>query len=221
MASWTATCAALASLIVCSFVALDSVRSSVSLAIAASSSFTAAVRSAISWVNSAIVAVKSSISDSNSLTSAVFLSRVCLFVVNSVSHQPLCSVSEVASSINFTIRSLIIFFTFVNGLASALKAIADNKRLPVLRACSLRKDATFCCRGFMVLLLNCDNACILVLSVWSNVGRYFSPDPATAWLEMISIALDIASSSPARSSCRLSKSVFFCVQRATVSSKYF
>mmetsp|Transcript_96226 Transcript_96226/g.254123 ORF Transcript_96226/g.254123 Transcript_96226/m.254123 type:complete len:289 (+) Transcript_96226:663-1529(+) len=61
----------------------------------------------------------SSISACRVSTAAVFSLRVCSLVDSSVSHQPLCSASALASSIRRTIRSLISFLTFAKGSSAS------------------------------------------------------------------------------------------------------
>mmetsp|Transcript_24087 Transcript_24087/g.66452 ORF Transcript_24087/g.66452 Transcript_24087/m.66452 type:complete len:243 (-) Transcript_24087:903-1631(-) len=221
MACWTAICASLASWMVCSLVCFDAVRSAVAFAMASSSSFMAAARSARSWVSRAIFAVRSSISAVKELTSSVFLSRVCLFVASSVSHQPLCSTSAVASSISWTMRSLMSFLTFLKGSAATRCETWESKRLPLRRARSARKAAMRSCRGFCWPPWSCARAERGRAPDCSIVGKCFSPAPATVELEMISMAFCSVAISSARSSCRLSKSLVFWVQSASASARYF
>mmetsp|Transcript_70135 Transcript_70135/g.159191 ORF Transcript_70135/g.159191 Transcript_70135/m.159191 type:complete len:247 (-) Transcript_70135:1012-1752(-) len=147
MACWTATCASLASLMVCSLAALDARRSLVAEAMASPSSWTPFARSAKSWVSCMISAVRSSICEERELTSAVFASRVTLLVLSSVSHQPLCSTSAVPSSISCEIRSLMSFFTLVKGFEATCTAKAERAVLPALEAASRSTVMAFSCRA--------------------------------------------------------------------------
>mmetsp|Transcript_21985 Transcript_21985/g.60078 ORF Transcript_21985/g.60078 Transcript_21985/m.60078 type:complete len:278 (-) Transcript_21985:708-1541(-) len=187
----------------------------------ASSSFTPAARSAMSWVSCAIWAVRSSISVVSALTSSVFLSLVCLFVVSSVSHQPLCSVSAVASSISWTMRSLMSFFTFPKGSAATRCETCESSRLPLRRARSARKEAMRSWRGSCCAVCSCARAVPPRARAWRREGRYFSPAPATDELEMISIAFSSVWISSARSACRLLKSSAFWPHSAVAPSRYF
>mmetsp|Transcript_126648 Transcript_126648/g.343815 ORF Transcript_126648/g.343815 Transcript_126648/m.343815 type:complete len:292 (+) Transcript_126648:662-1537(+) len=185
---------------------------------APSSSATAEESSAISSPSFATEAVSSSSSACSSSTACVFSFRVCSFVESSVSHQPLCSASSFASSIRRTMRSLIIFFTFLNGSSCARAAIWDSTRLPVCSARSCRYAAARPCASGT----DSDrSAASEEAFVWSRAGRCFSALPCTAPLEMISMACAKASSSSARSVCRDSKSEAFCAQMAVRSSRYF
>mmetsp|Transcript_50625 Transcript_50625/g.141774 ORF Transcript_50625/g.141774 Transcript_50625/m.141774 type:complete len:243 (+) Transcript_50625:889-1617(+) len=190
---------------------------------ASSNSLTAAVRSAMSCVSWAIVAVKSSISALSWLTSWVLAARVNLFATNSASHQPLCSVSDVPSSISFEIKSLMSFFTFLNGSLAARNAASESKRLPVRWARPARNAAARSRKGLCASLESCiaiagfaERHCLS----WSSVGKCVSPAPATVLLEMTSMALSNAPISSARSLWRLLKSAAFCSQSAVMSSKY-
>merc|ERR1719329_1379419 len=134
----------------------------------------------MSCVSCEIVAVKSSISLDNKFTSSVFLSRVCLFVVISVSHQPLCSVSSVASWTNLLIKSLIIFLTLTKGSDATCSDTCDRRGLPVRRARSAKKSAIRLCNGLWSLLLrNCAKDS-LPLWVCNIAGRCLPQEPLLA-----------------------------------------
>mmetsp|Transcript_147169 Transcript_147169/g.260145 ORF Transcript_147169/g.260145 Transcript_147169/m.260145 type:complete len:202 (-) Transcript_147169:827-1432(-) len=154
---------------------------------------------------------------------AVLLSRDILLVDSSVSHHPLSSVSAVASSSNFQMSSWIIFLTLVKGSPAATCCCKSAKtRLPLILARSLRKASIFARRaGLRSPLRSCAKTVPCCVLVCASAGKYLSPAPDTASLEMISIALLMASISSARSFCRLSKSAVLTSQRAVVSAKYF
>mmetsp|Transcript_52197 Transcript_52197/g.114184 ORF Transcript_52197/g.114184 Transcript_52197/m.114184 type:complete len:266 (+) Transcript_52197:667-1464(+) len=201
---------------VSSFVAFSVVRSSVASDMAASSSATALLSSEMSSVSLAIDASSWSISAWRVSTASVFSLRVCSFVESSVSHQPLCSASSLASSMRRTMRSLIIFFTLVKGSAATRCEARARTRLLSCVARPSRKAAMRACRGLWLELRSCARAVAC-----TSAGRCLSPEPATASLDMMSMALLTASSSSARSFWRLSKSADFWAQRALVSSRYF
>mmetsp|Transcript_17334 Transcript_17334/g.49266 ORF Transcript_17334/g.49266 Transcript_17334/m.49266 type:complete len:210 (+) Transcript_17334:559-1188(+) len=206
MACSTATCAALASAIVCSFFSFACALSAVASAMAASSSLIAAVRSSMSCVSFAIVEVKSSFCAVKSSTASVFWSRVCLFAVSSVSHQPLCSISAVDSCMSFDMRSLIIRFTLTNGSAATCCAARASTLLSHDFARSAKNAATLDWSKDSIAwapLRSCaiDVACTCI--IW---GKCFSPEPATLSLDNMSIACAMASSSSDLSFWRLSKS---------------
>mmetsp|Transcript_52445 Transcript_52445/g.135338 ORF Transcript_52445/g.135338 Transcript_52445/m.135338 type:complete len:226 (-) Transcript_52445:830-1507(-) len=189
---------------------------------AASSSVTPVVRSCMSCVSFAIVALRSSVSAVSRWISSAFASRVCLFVVSSVSHQPLCSVSAADSCMSFEIRSLIILFTLSKGSLATCWAMSSSVRLLQVRARPLRNDAMRAWSGLWLLLLL--RSCISATPLWRTCsidGRYFSPAPATLSLERISTASLMDASSSARSFWRLSKSLSFVWQSAVMSSRYF
>mmetsp|Transcript_139362 Transcript_139362/g.353417 ORF Transcript_139362/g.353417 Transcript_139362/m.353417 type:complete len:295 (+) Transcript_139362:693-1577(+) len=207
---------------VCMFLAFSSCRSLVASAMAASKAATAFVSSSMSSANFAIDACSSSISACKVSTASVFSFRVCSLVDSSVSHQPLCSASSFASSMRRTMRSLIIFFTFRNGSSETRTAKAESTRLPNCLPRLLRYCAT---RAWFWLYVSArsmasaepsppDNCC-------AKAGKCVSAWPLTEELEMISMALLMASISSARSCCRDSKSVAFCSQVAVKSSRYF
>mmetsp|Transcript_123555 Transcript_123555/g.331875 ORF Transcript_123555/g.331875 Transcript_123555/m.331875 type:complete len:358 (+) Transcript_123555:652-1725(+) len=218
VAARTAPCAALASWMVASFFALSAPRSSSASFMAACSSETSCASCSMRREPSATVASPSSILAVRPSMSSWSLLRVFLLVPSSVSHQPLCSASSFASSIRRTMRSLIIFFTFLNGSSCARAAIWDSTRLPVCSARSCRYAAARPCASGT----DSDrSAASEEAFVWSRAGRCFSALPCTAPLEMISMACAKASSSSARSVCRDSKSEAFCAQMAVRSSRYF
>mmetsp|Transcript_131520 Transcript_131520/g.228624 ORF Transcript_131520/g.228624 Transcript_131520/m.228624 type:complete len:240 (-) Transcript_131520:647-1366(-) len=154
---------------------------------------------------------------------AVLLSRDILLVDSSVSHHPLSSVSAVASSSNFQMSSWIIFLTLVNGSpAATCCSKSANIRLPLILARSVRKAVIFARKaGLRSPLRSCANAVPTRAFVCTSAGKYFSPAPATASLEIISIALLMVSISSARNFCRLSKSAVLTSHRAVVSARYF
>mmetsp|Transcript_96733 Transcript_96733/g.224239 ORF Transcript_96733/g.224239 Transcript_96733/m.224239 type:complete len:206 (-) Transcript_96733:289-906(-) len=163
-------------------------------------------------------AIRSSISAVSMFTSSVFLSRVCLLVVSSVSHQPLCSASSLASSMRRTSRSLIIFLTLRKGSSATRPANAESTRLLNCRALNAKYSAAFAWAPFWRSERRAASA---VAFFCTMDGKYFSAFPDTAALERISIALAIATSSSARSCCRDSKSAAFCSQVAVRSARYF
>mmetsp|Transcript_126635 Transcript_126635/g.343772 ORF Transcript_126635/g.343772 Transcript_126635/m.343772 type:complete len:226 (-) Transcript_126635:1064-1741(-) len=219
MACCTASCASFASAMAFSFSAFDAARSSVAVAKAAWSSATELVSSATRWLRSAMVASSCSFCAVSWLTSSDLDSRVCLLLASSASHQPLCSVSAVASSMSLTMRSLISFLTFTKGSAAARSAAMASTWLPVARARADRNaTACCCCCGLARSLRSAASA--LRPDSCAREGRCFSPAPATVPLEMISIAFATASSSSWRSVCLDSKSACFTLQRASVSSRY-
>mmetsp|Transcript_52442 Transcript_52442/g.135329 ORF Transcript_52442/g.135329 Transcript_52442/m.135329 type:complete len:222 (-) Transcript_52442:830-1495(-) len=185
---------------------------------AASSSVTPVVRSCMSCVSFAIVALRSSVSAVSRWISSAFASRVCLFVVSSVSHQPLCSVSAVDSSMSVEMRSLIIFFTLVKGSAATRCEASASTWLFRCCARSDRNWAMRACRGLCWPELR---SCARATPRCTSVGRCFSPEPRTESLDMISTASLMVASSSSRSFWRLSKSAVFCVHSAAVSSRYF
>mmetsp|Transcript_94466 Transcript_94466/g.262844 ORF Transcript_94466/g.262844 Transcript_94466/m.262844 type:complete len:256 (-) Transcript_94466:488-1255(-) len=198
-------------------VAFSSCLLSVALAMALSSSATAPESSAISSVSFAIEASSSSISACRVSTASVFSFRVCSFVASSVSHQPLCSASSLASSISRTRRSLIIFLTLTKGSSAMRPAAAESTRLSSVRARPSRKRAARSCAPLCIS----DRSAASEEPPWSRVGRYFPALPETSSLEMISMALVMAASSSARRACRDSKSVAFFSHVAVRSLRYF
>mmetsp|Transcript_18302 Transcript_18302/g.48279 ORF Transcript_18302/g.48279 Transcript_18302/m.48279 type:complete len:225 (+) Transcript_18302:583-1257(+) len=209
MACWTAAMAALASATVCSFLSLAAARSAAEVAIALVRSAREAASSDTFCPSSAISAVRSSTAALSLLTSSVLASLLTLFAPTSASHQPLCSVSAVASSINLTIRSLTIFLTFSKGSAATRSATSERSLLPVLRARSARNCARLSCSGVPRRPpCSCARAARGVCSsaAAETAPKCFSPAPSTASPEMTSTALRIASSSSARSFCRAAKS---------------
>mmetsp|Transcript_73418 Transcript_73418/g.212474 ORF Transcript_73418/g.212474 Transcript_73418/m.212474 type:complete len:237 (-) Transcript_73418:884-1594(-) len=221
MAFSTAVCAALASAMAATFFSFAAARSLVASAMAASSSAIAATRSSMSWVSLAMRAVCASFCAVSSSTASAFCSRVCLFVVSSVSHQPLCSVSAVASCMRFEMRSLIMRFTFSKGSAATLCEAVASTRLFHNFARPARKAAACSCAKAWRLAVpeRSDNSAEPLAA--RRLGKCFSPEPFTVSLCMMSMAWPMAASSPARSSWRASKSVVFCAQSAFVSSRYF
>mmetsp|Transcript_136230 Transcript_136230/g.423335 ORF Transcript_136230/g.423335 Transcript_136230/m.423335 type:complete len:231 (-) Transcript_136230:886-1578(-) len=205
---------------VCSLASLDASRSAVALAMFASSSLTALARSEMSWVSCAICAVRSSALALRALASALRCSRVCLFVTSSVSHQPLCSVSAVASSMSCTMRSLMSFLTLPKGSAATRCETCESSRLPLRRARSARKEAMRSCSGLCWPCCSCAKAEWPCARAWTNDGRFFSPAPATEELEMISIAFSSVVISSALRAWRLLKSSAFWLQSVVASPRY-
>mmetsp|Transcript_55329 Transcript_55329/g.91530 ORF Transcript_55329/g.91530 Transcript_55329/m.91530 type:complete len:291 (+) Transcript_55329:713-1585(+) len=187
---------------------------------AASRAATAAVSSAMSAAHFAIEAVSSSISALSCSTAAVFSARVLALVAISVSHQPLCSASSFASSMSFTMRSLIIFFTFWNGSSEMRAATCESKRLLSALACLCRKVATRAWASVALTARSMARADVFLPACCSMLGKYVSAAPDTELLAMIEIAFSIASNSSARNSCRDSKSDVFCAQVASKSALY-
>mmetsp|Transcript_57765 Transcript_57765/g.146580 ORF Transcript_57765/g.146580 Transcript_57765/m.146580 type:complete len:264 (-) Transcript_57765:828-1619(-) len=209
---------------VCVFFAFSSWRSLVASAIAASRAATAFVSSSISSANFAMDASSSSLSACSISTASVFSLRVCSFVESSVSHQPLCSVSSLASSIKRTIKSWIIFFTFTKGSdpADTRSASAANTRL-LSASALLFKSSAMRFREALVASARSETSAGVPSkspSCERADGKCFSALPFTAPLEMISMALLIASNSSARNCCLAAKSLPFCSQVATKSSRY-
>mmetsp|Transcript_5285 Transcript_5285/g.9710 ORF Transcript_5285/g.9710 Transcript_5285/m.9710 type:complete len:207 (-) Transcript_5285:873-1493(-) len=174
--------------------------------------------SSMSSVSFAIDAVNSSISAVNVSICFVFSSRVCSLVVSSVSHQPLCSASSLASSISLIIRSLIIFFTLTNGSSATREAKASNRRLLMRWACFWRNFATRIC----VFVAETDRNCASTGPCFfcSRLGRYLSALPATEALLMTSMALVIVTISSARNFWRDAKADAFSEQVAVRSARY-
>mmetsp|Transcript_18835 Transcript_18835/g.65654 ORF Transcript_18835/g.65654 Transcript_18835/m.65654 type:complete len:203 (+) Transcript_18835:181-789(+) len=201
---------------VCVFFAFSSCLNFVASAMAASSSATALVSAAMSSVSFAMDASSWSISACRVSTASVFSLRVCSFVDSSVSHQPLCSASSLASSMRRTMRSLSIFLTFSKGSFDTRTAKAESTRLfnSSLRLC--KNSATRTCAVCWVVARKLTKA---VAPSCASDGRCFSALPATAPLEMISMALLMASNSSVRSCWRDSKSLAFCSQVAVRSSR--
>mmetsp|Transcript_20131 Transcript_20131/g.52613 ORF Transcript_20131/g.52613 Transcript_20131/m.52613 type:complete len:203 (-) Transcript_20131:181-789(-) len=201
---------------VCVFLAFSSSRNEVALETASSSSATSLESSATSSVSLAMEEVSSSISARNVSTESVFSLRVCSFVASSLSHQPLCSASSLASSMRRTMRSLSIFLTFSKGSFDTRTAKAESTRLfnSSLRLC--KNSATRTCAVCWVVARKLTKA---VAPSCASDGRCFSALPATAPLEMISMALLMASNSSVRSCWRDSKSLAFCSQVAVRSSR--
>mmetsp|Transcript_47025 Transcript_47025/g.135941 ORF Transcript_47025/g.135941 Transcript_47025/m.135941 type:complete len:223 (-) Transcript_47025:813-1481(-) len=187
-------------------------------------SATACVSSATSSVSFAMEASSSSTSACSVSTASVFSLRVCSFVASSVSHQPLCSASSLASSMRRTRRSLIIFFTLANGSSPTWAARDESTRLSSCWALLWRYRAAFAC-AWPGPICSERNAArdrpFAPEAFCTSVGRYFSACPETAALERISMALPMATSSSARSCCRDSKSDAFCWQVAVRSPWYF
>mmetsp|Transcript_18305 Transcript_18305/g.48295 ORF Transcript_18305/g.48295 Transcript_18305/m.48295 type:complete len:213 (+) Transcript_18305:879-1517(+) len=124
---------------------------------------------------------------------------------------------------SLTIRSLMSFFTLVNGSTATLSETIISSLLPLLCARSARKSAMRFCSGaaWSWSLRSCARAVPLgPLRSCSADGKCLSPAPATALPDMISIALFMASSSLLRSFCLLSKSVFLSLHSASVSKRY-
>mmetsp|Transcript_18324 Transcript_18324/g.48368 ORF Transcript_18324/g.48368 Transcript_18324/m.48368 type:complete len:267 (-) Transcript_18324:835-1635(-) len=218
-ASATAVWASLASLMVARFVAFSSWRSSVALVMALSSASMASARSSMSCASCCIEDSSPSISAWSVSTAEVFSSRVCLLVVSSVSHQPLCSASSFASSIRRTMRSLIIFFTFENGSSATRTASAESIRLLSCAERLRRNSATFSCTGLRPSDLRLTKALALFAPCWANDCALpsFCNFPSLS----ISIALDTASISSARNCWRDSKSADFWEQVDVSSVRYF
>mmetsp|Transcript_112508 Transcript_112508/g.206474 ORF Transcript_112508/g.206474 Transcript_112508/m.206474 type:complete len:200 (+) Transcript_112508:694-1293(+) len=171
--------------------------------------------SSVSW---AIDAVNSSISAVNVSTCDVFSFRVCSFVVSSVSHQPLCSASSLASSISRTMRSLIIFFTLTKGSSATREAKANSRRLLRRFAWACRYCATRICVFVAEDARSCASTgpCFFC----KRLGRYLSALPATAALLMISMAFVIVTISSARNFWRDAKDDAFSEQVAVKSARY-
>mmetsp|Transcript_127012 Transcript_127012/g.367669 ORF Transcript_127012/g.367669 Transcript_127012/m.367669 type:complete len:260 (-) Transcript_127012:671-1450(-) len=169
--------------------------------------------------NSAIWVVRSSTCALSFSTSSVFASRVNLFVASSASHQPLCSVSWVASSMSLTMRSLIIFLTFTNGSSATRWETMDNKRLSMALALTDRNVEILCCKGLAWLARNCDND--LVPRFCNMLGRCFFAAPETFSDDSMSMACWMASSSSPRSFCLDSKSEPLTLHMARISLRYF
>mmetsp|Transcript_10324 Transcript_10324/g.17947 ORF Transcript_10324/g.17947 Transcript_10324/m.17947 type:complete len:243 (-) Transcript_10324:322-1050(-) len=203
---------------VCSFLAFSSKRRVVASDMAASSSATAFVNSLMSSVSFAMEASSWSISACKVSTASVFSLRVCSLVLSSVSHQPLCSASSLASSIKRTIKSLIIFLTFTNGSASTLTASAESTRLFKACARSFKNSEARCCGAREAP--EARNCASEEPDFCASEGKYVSALPDTAPLEMISMALVMASISSARSCCLDSKSEAFCSHVAVKSARY-
>mmetsp|Transcript_55215 Transcript_55215/g.143996 ORF Transcript_55215/g.143996 Transcript_55215/m.143996 type:complete len:264 (-) Transcript_55215:145-936(-) len=209
---------------VASFLLFSSVRSLVASDMALSSLLTSAASSVTSSVSLALDASNASISACSVSTDSVFCLRVFSFVASSVSHQPLCSVSSLASSIRRTIKSWIIFFTFTKGSdpADTRSASAANTRL-LSASALLFKSSAMRFREALVASARSETSAGVPSkspSCERADGKCFSALPFTAPLEMISMALLIASNSSARNCCLAAKSLPFCSQVATKSSRY-
>mmetsp|Transcript_59193 Transcript_59193/g.127495 ORF Transcript_59193/g.127495 Transcript_59193/m.127495 type:complete len:210 (+) Transcript_59193:780-1409(+) len=148
----------------------------------------------------------------------VLRSRVCWLVVSSVSHHPLCSASSLASSFNLMIMSLIIFFTFLKGSASALSATCASKALPRRADCSCRYTATFAWDG--EYSADRRRSCNKEDPRWTSPGRLRSAAPETSSLDKMSMALPMASISSPRSFWRAAKSVCLTSHSDFKSARY-
>mmetsp|Transcript_61557 Transcript_61557/g.173892 ORF Transcript_61557/g.173892 Transcript_61557/m.173892 type:complete len:259 (-) Transcript_61557:819-1595(-) len=206
---------------VCSLVAFSSWRSSVAFAMAASKSATAWLNTLMSSVSFEIEASSWSISAWRVSTASVFSLRVCSFVDNSVSHQPLCSASSLASSIKRTMRSLIIFLTRSNGSEETRVAKLSRMGLESSWLLFCKYSTTRACAPRCERPMNTETRAVaLPLLLCAKDGKYVSALPFTAEPEMISMALLMASSSSARRAWRDSKSLAFCSQVAERSPRY-
>mmetsp|Transcript_29540 Transcript_29540/g.84862 ORF Transcript_29540/g.84862 Transcript_29540/m.84862 type:complete len:258 (-) Transcript_29540:730-1503(-) len=170
----------------------------------------------MSSVSLAMDASSWSISACRVSTASVFSFRVCSLVESSVSHQPLCSASSLASSMRRVRRSLIIFFTLRKGSSATRPASIERTRLLRSRARACRYEAALDWTSLRRSALRAasDAACC------AREGRCLSALPDTASLEMISMALLRATSSSERSCCRATKSVAFCSHVAVSSLRY-
>mmetsp|Transcript_20129 Transcript_20129/g.52600 ORF Transcript_20129/g.52600 Transcript_20129/m.52600 type:complete len:207 (-) Transcript_20129:663-1283(-) len=119
---------------------------------------------------------------------------------------------------SFTMRSLIIFLTLTKGSAVTRSASAVSTRLFSSRPLDIRYCATLPCASVFTVSAR---SMAKTVPCWANDGRCLSALPATAPLEMISMALLMASISSERSCCLDSKSEAFCSQVAVRSDKYF
>mmetsp|Transcript_54185 Transcript_54185/g.126116 ORF Transcript_54185/g.126116 Transcript_54185/m.126116 type:complete len:204 (+) Transcript_54185:679-1290(+) len=200
-------------------VALSSCRSAVAFFMATSSAAISSLRSLIACESLLLSAESSSMSAVSLSTSAPKFSRDNLFVDSSLSHQSLCCISSVASSLSRAIKSLIIFVTFAKGSSATLSATVARKALPERLARSESNEAARRWAGpaLLSLLSSCTRA--RCRSSRSADGRCACAAPATSGLEMISMALWMASSSLARRTCRFSNSFDFSWQWVVTSCK--
>mmetsp|Transcript_142400 Transcript_142400/g.455096 ORF Transcript_142400/g.455096 Transcript_142400/m.455096 type:complete len:259 (-) Transcript_142400:822-1598(-) len=206
---------------VCVFLAFSSSRNEVALETASSSSATSLESSATSSVSLAMEEVSSSISARNVSTESVFSLRVCSFVASSLSHQPLCSASSLASSMRRTTRSLIIFLTCSNGSEETRVAKLSRMGLESSWLLFCKYSTTRACAPRCERPMNTETRAVaLPLLLCAKDGKYVSALPFTAEPEMISMALLMASSSSARRAWRDSKSLAFCSQVAERSPRY-
>mmetsp|Transcript_31701 Transcript_31701/g.47782 ORF Transcript_31701/g.47782 Transcript_31701/m.47782 type:complete len:237 (-) Transcript_31701:27-737(-) len=171
-------------------------------------------------------------------TSCVFVLRVCSLVASSLSHQPLCSASLLASCSSLWINSSINCFTFAKGSASALLASASSSSLWSLSEVERRNSATFIwlraalkevrlrpgCRSEA-----CDpevEARSCARERWGSAtnaaaaGRCFSAVPETSALAMISFACVNAPISSLRRACLFSNWLDFLLQVVFKFSRY-
>mmetsp|Transcript_96739 Transcript_96739/g.224261 ORF Transcript_96739/g.224261 Transcript_96739/m.224261 type:complete len:215 (+) Transcript_96739:515-1159(+) len=186
---------------------------------AASRSATACIKVEMSSVSLAMEASSSSISACKTSTASVFSFLVCSLVASSVSHQPLCSASSLASSIKRTRRSLIIFFTLRKGSSSTRDARAESTRLSSSPARSRRYWAAR--TRERLSSVDSERSAANEVPRCARAGRCFSALPDNASLLMISMAFPIAASSSARNCCLASKSEAFFEHVAKRSERYF
>jgi hypothetical protein len=140
----TAACATLASATLAAFVFFSCERRVVASFCCPLIWATSSLSSVISVVSFSKRAFWDSSSAASSSTSEDLISRVCLFVASSVSHYACWSASELASSMSFTIKSLIIDLILAKGSDPALFATKAKYLLPSFCARLCRNSTTRC-----------------------------------------------------------------------------
>mmetsp|Transcript_39902 Transcript_39902/g.113019 ORF Transcript_39902/g.113019 Transcript_39902/m.113019 type:complete len:214 (+) Transcript_39902:521-1162(+) len=211
MASDTAAWPAWASWMAASFSTFSVKRSAVWLAMAACVSFIDTASALCSFSSCMRSAWRESMSMRKPSISCVFDFRVCALVANSLSHQPLCSVSRKASVFKRSMSSWMRIFTFASGSSRSCDTTADNTELRSRDDSPRRNAAALAWPSGDPSPRNCSSAAPAV----DAVRRWAAA--LTSLLDMISMAFSSAAISSARVPWRALYSSAFCAQSAVSS----
>mmetsp|Transcript_46855 Transcript_46855/g.101736 ORF Transcript_46855/g.101736 Transcript_46855/m.101736 type:complete len:261 (+) Transcript_46855:663-1445(+) len=210
--------ASAASLAVASFLAFSAARSSLDsfcVVRSSTSSFSSMLIRSAPWVMAA--SVSSMVAVRPSMPSCNF-TRVSLFVPSSLSHQPFCSDSSLASFSSLVIMSSMSFFTLAKGSDEETLTASMSSCWLRSRRLSLRRKADSVLRtpcGSVASPRSCARAVPELFCISS--GRCAWAEPSTSGEERISTAFWITSSSSARSFCFSAKDSCFSAH-STLSS---